>query len=74
MAHIAAPMPFGGQGPSGIGRHRAKAGFLAFSHPKSTCTVPTAPEVEAMLDFRYKTGDTDAKYNMYKQYMEPPLQ
>lgn len=74
MAHIAITgMPFGGQGRSGFGRHRGKAGFMTFSHPMSTCVVPTTPEVEVMLDFRYKTGDTDAKYNIYKAHMELPL-
>lgn len=73
LAHVAVPMPFGGQGQSGMGKHRGKGGFLAFSSEMSTATVSTATEAEAMLDFRYKDGDADAKWNMWKQYMEPPL-
>jgi acyl-CoA reductase-like NAD-dependent aldehyde dehydrogenase len=42
VVHLVNPsLPFGGVGPSGIGRYHGEHGFLAFSHEKPVVVSPT---------------------------------
>src|SRR6187402_3146614 len=52
-------MPFGGFGQSGMGSFHGRAGIDTFSHRKSVVTVPTDPGFEAMMEWRYVTGDLE---------------
>lgn len=66
-SQVAVPgMAFGGVGTSGDGKMHGKAGFDIFTNQKAVCTVPTGAEYEAMTEFRYSTGDLEAKYQMLK--------
>jgi aldehyde dehydrogenase (NAD+) len=50
LLHLANPdLPFGGVGPSGLGRYHGQASFEAFSHMKSVLVRPFALDVR----FRY---------------------
>ena len=48
-------LPFGGIGPSGMGRYHGKAGFETFSHQKSVLQRPFWLD----LKFRYPPYDLD---------------
>jgi len=46
LLHMAAPnVPFGGVGPSGMGRYHGYAGFETFSHVKSVYERPARPDL-----------------------------
>jgi acyl-CoA reductase-like NAD-dependent aldehyde dehydrogenase len=75
MAHVAVTsLPFGGIGQSGMGNYRGKAGVETFSHAKSVVTVSTDPSFEDLLEWRYATGDLDAKYKIFKDNLESKLE
>lgn len=49
LYHIAQEnLPFGGVGPSGLGRYHARDGFLAFSHPKAVLRQARWPTTALM--------------------------
>ncbi|CZR67088.1 related to Aldehyde dehydrogenase, dimeric NADP-preferring [Phialocephala subalpina] len=56
-------MPFGGVRGSGLGAYRGRASIDTFSHKQPMVTVPTVPEFEAILAWRYpqmESGETVA--------------
>lgn len=72
MTQIAVPnVPFGGVGPSGMGSYHGKASIETFSHRKSVVHVPK--EAEEGFEWRYPTGDQEAKFEFYKQNLEAKL-
>ena len=74
MAHVAVTsLPFGGFGQSGMGNYRGRAGIKTFSHEKSVATVATDEAFEGLLEWRYATGDLDAKYEIFKENLESKL-
>ena len=50
-------LPFGGFGRSGFGAYRGKASIDTFSLQQSAVTVPTSPEFEALLGWRYPQAE-----------------
>jgi acyl-CoA reductase-like NAD-dependent aldehyde dehydrogenase len=75
MAHVAVTsLPFGGFGQSGMGCYRGKAGIDTFSHRKSVATVATDEAFESLLEWRYATGDREAKYRIFKENLEGKLE
>lgn len=74
MAQIApTSLPFGGFGTSGIGAYRGKATIETFSHRQSFVTVPTAPEFEAMLGWRYPNAESMQTVEFVKANLEAKL-
>ncbi|EEA24949.1 Hexadecenal dehydrogenase [Talaromyces marneffei ATCC 18224] len=74
MAQIApTSMPFGGFGSSGFGAYRGKASIDTFSHKQSIVTVPTVPEFEAMLEWRYPYADQEKTVEFIRANMLAPL-
>jgi acyl-CoA reductase-like NAD-dependent aldehyde dehydrogenase len=66
-------LPFGGFGESGIGAYRGKATIDTFSHKQSFVTVPTAPEFEALLDWRYPYAESMETVEFLKANLEAKL-
>lgn len=74
MAQIApTSMPFGGFGSSGFGAYRGKASIDTFSHKQSIVTVPTVPEFETMLEWRYPYADQEKTVEFIRANMLAPL-
>jgi acyl-CoA reductase-like NAD-dependent aldehyde dehydrogenase len=74
MAQIApTSLPFGGIGNSGIGAYRGKASIETFSHKQSTVTVPTSPEFEALLAWRYPYAESMQTVEFVKANLEAKL-
>lgn len=66
-------MPFGGFGSSGFGAYRGKASIDTFSHKQSIVTVPTVPEFENMLEWRYPYADQEKTVEFIRANMLAPL-
>jgi acyl-CoA reductase-like NAD-dependent aldehyde dehydrogenase len=74
MAQIApTSLPFGGFGVSGHGAYRGRATIDTFSHKQSTVTVPTAPEFEALLEWRYPYAESMETVEFVKANLEAKL-
>ena len=74
MAQIApTSLPFGGFGNSGYGAYRGKATIETFSHRQSKVTVPTAPEFEALLGWRYPYAESRDTVEFVKANLEMKL-
>jgi acyl-CoA reductase-like NAD-dependent aldehyde dehydrogenase len=74
MGHVAVTsLAFGGNGTSGIGSYRGKAGIDTLSHRKSVATVPTSADFEALIEWRYVDGDQEAKFQAFKTNLEGKL-
>jgi acyl-CoA reductase-like NAD-dependent aldehyde dehydrogenase len=74
MAQIApTSLPFGGFGNSGHGAYRGKATIETFSHKQSLVTVPTAPEFEALLGWRYPYAESMQTVEFVKANLEAKL-
>ncbi|KAG0649348.1 Aldehyde dehydrogenase family 3 member A1 [Hyphodiscus hymeniophilus] len=74
MAQVApTSLPFGGFGNSGIGGYRGKASIDTFSHKQSVVTVPTAPEFEALLGWRYPYAESMETVEFVKANLEARL-
>jgi acyl-CoA reductase-like NAD-dependent aldehyde dehydrogenase len=71
MAQIApSSLPFGGVGSSGFGAYRGRASIDTFSHKQSVVTVPTVPEFEALLGWRYPQAESIDTVNFVKGVLE----
>lgn len=66
-------MPFGGVRGSGLGAYRGKASIETFSHKQPMVTVPTAPEFEAMLAWRYPQMESKETVAFVKANLEMKL-
>ncbi|KUJ17221.1 putative aldehyde dehydrogenase [Mollisia scopiformis] len=66
-------MPFGGVGASGIGSYRGKASIDTFSHKQGMVTVPTAPEFENLLAWRYPQMESQETVGFVKANLEMKL-
>ena len=74
MAQIApTSLPFGGVGQSGFGSYRGKASIDTFSHQQSVVTVPTTPEFEAMMSWRYPNAESENTLVFAKANLEVPM-
>ncbi|EED18760.1 succinate semialdehyde dehydrogenase, putative [Talaromyces stipitatus ATCC 10500] len=74
MGQVAPPsMPFGGFGKSGFGSYRGKASIDTFSHKQSIVSVPTVPEFEQMLEWRYPYADQAKTVEYIRANMLAPL-
>lgn len=74
MAQIApTSLPFGGFGGSGHGAYRGKATIDTFSHKQPLVTVPTAPEFEALLQWRYPYAESIQTVEFVKANLEAKL-
>ena len=74
MAQIApTSLPFGGFGGSGHGAYRGKATIDTFSHKQSLVTVPTTPEFEALLQWRYPYAESTQTVEFVKANLEAKL-
>ncbi|KAG5457074.1 MAG: aldehyde dehydrogenase 3 family, member A2, isoform CRA_c [Olpidium bornovanus] len=58
-------LPFGGVGPSGMGRYRGKHGFDAFSHDRAVLVRSQSRLVEAAMKLRYAPY-TDRRTDLVK--------
>lgn len=66
-------LPFGGFGSSGFGTYRGKASIDTFSHKQSIVTVPTVPEFENLLEWRYPYADQEKTVEFIRANMLAPL-
>lgn len=74
MAQIApTSLPFGGFRNSGHGAYRGKATIDTFSHKQSFVTVPTVPEFEALLGWRYPYAESMQTVEFVKANLEAKL-
>ena len=74
MAQIApSSLPFGGVGQSGFGTYRGKASIDTFSNLQSIVTVPTVPQFEAMLGWRYPQAESMDTVEFVKANLEANL-
>ena len=74
MAQIApTSLPFGGFGKSGFGSYRGRASIETFSHKQSITTVPTVPEFEALMGWRYPYAESMETVKFVKANLEVPL-
>jgi hypothetical protein len=74
MAQIApSSLPFGGVGQSGFGSYRGKASIDTFSNLQSLVAVPTVPEFEAMLGWRYPQTESLETVELVKANLQAPL-
>ena len=74
MAQIApSSLPFGGVGQSGFGSYRGKASIDTFSNLQSLVTVPTVPEFEAMLSWRYPQAESLETVELVKANLQAPF-
>jgi acyl-CoA reductase-like NAD-dependent aldehyde dehydrogenase len=74
MAQIApTSLPFGGFGNSGHGAYRGRATIETFSHKQSFVNVPTAPEFEALLGWRYPYAESMQTVEFVKANLEAKL-
>lgn len=64
---------FGGVGGSGFGAYRGKASIDTFSHKQSVVTVPTTPEFEALLSWRYPQAESIDTVKFVKGALEAKL-
>jgi acyl-CoA reductase-like NAD-dependent aldehyde dehydrogenase len=71
MAQIApTSLPFGGFGKSGFGSYRGRASIETFSHKQSVTTVPTSPEFEALMGWRYPYAESMETVKFVKANLE----
>jgi acyl-CoA reductase-like NAD-dependent aldehyde dehydrogenase len=74
MAQIApTSLPFGGFGKSGFGSYRGRESIETFSHKQSIVTVPTAPEFEALMGWRYPYAESMETIKFVKTNLEVPM-
>lgn len=74
MAQIApTSLPFGGFGKSGFGSYRGRESIETFSHKQTRVTVPTTPEFEALLGWRYPYSESKETITFVKANLEVPM-
>jgi acyl-CoA reductase-like NAD-dependent aldehyde dehydrogenase len=75
LAQIApTSLPFGGFGQSGFGSYRGRDSIETFSHKQTVVTVPTSPEFEGLLGWRYPYSESEETIQFVKANLEVPLQ
>ncbi|KFZ11407.1 hypothetical protein V501_04787 [Pseudogymnoascus sp. VKM F-4519 (FW-2642)] len=67
-------LPFGGFGKSGFGSYKGKASIDTFSHKQSVVTVPTLPEFEELLGWRYPYAESMETVEFVKANLEEKMQ